>query len=454
MRIYLIAILAIIVGVMLGRASTIPEFGAESVNPWQQVTLTSTVPVLDAPAENVSGHGGDLTPPAEDEPQPKARVDTLVQDFGEVEDGDQGRLTYVIHNDGDAPLRLEKGKSSCKCAVSEIAKPNVPPGESSTIVVKWRTSVPNPKWHKRFAIKTNDRKNPKLVFSVKGVVLPVIKFRPRSISARTIVAGESAEMEARLYYYRDKPLQIRSWRLNNRKTSEFFDVAYEPLSAEEVAKEEGAKSGYLFQVKVKPGIPVGDNSQELTVLTDIHGRRPPKISMFVRVHDAVSVFGTKVRSGWRWSDQKLILRRSEDAPHYSERLVLQAMGERRAETEYKIAKVEPAELQVELGERHEQHKGDAFWTYLHVSLPDEVDAEAVFGALPQGRGRVMIETNHPEHPVIEFEVTLPSAARAVPKKSPAASEPVEREIEIPVRDIPVPEKPAADPEPESDVPQE
>ncbi len=441
MRIFLIIVLALIAGVLLGTWSTIDEFRTDAgdgfelqaLNPWHEVKVPSNVsmfydPHTEAPAEKATKPVvTSLKPAPKDGPQPKARVDADSKSFGTVEEGDEGTLTYLIYNDGKAPLQLEKGRSSCKCTVSNITKKSVPPGESSEIVVDWRTSVATPKFNKRFSIKTNDRQRPTLQFAVTGQVLPVVSFEPRSLSAFTVVVGETTELKARLLYYRDVPLEIRNWRLNNREIAEFFDVTFEPLTPEEIAmhvaknpKKAGAKSGYLVRIKVKPGIPVGDNSQELTVRTNAERRTSPKINMFVRVHEAVSVFGTKVRSGWNWTNQSLALSHRPESPHYAERLVLQAMGKDRADIEFKVKEVVPAKLKVELGERQEQHRGDALWTDLHVSLPDEVDAEAVFAALPEKRGKVVIETTHPKYPELSFGVSY------VPQEQEEKGEPKEK----------------------------
>lgn len=403
MRIFLIVILAVLAGVLLGSASVVSEFSYASIDPWQKANRSLIGPLFSDGHEPVAVTKADLTPPPESEGQPKARAASLTNDFGVVEEGDSGKLTYVIHNDGTAPLVLEKGKSSCKCTVSNIAKSTVPPGESTDIVVKWRTSSANDKFHKRFVIKTNDRDNAKLKFSVTGKVLPVIKFLPRSISANSMVVGEPHELEARIYYYRDQPLQIHSWRFNNRKTAKFFELTYEPLSEEEVSAQ-GAKSGFLCHIKIKPGLPLGDSNQELSITTNAHDKRPPRINLFVQVNDAVSVFGTRVRSGWNWSKQSLTLSPSSDSSEVSEELVVQAMGQKRAETEFKVKQVVPAELKVELSDEAKEFRGKALRRSMKLSLPSDVDAKALFDSLPEKHGYVVLETTNPDYPEVRFDV--------------------------------------------------
>lgn len=403
MRIFLIVILAVVTGILLGSASTSSEFGYQSINPWHDFTATSfDTMFLDGhmiPASDTAA----ITLPKDGEPQPKARVDVLVQDFGEAERGERGEFTYVIYNDGDGPLELKKGRSSCKCTVGKISKSVVPPGESAHVLVQWKASGKKEKFFKSVTIKTNDRERSTIKFSVAGKVLPVVSFHPERISTFTLVAGEPSQAEAKLFGYRDEPLEVQSWRFNNAQIAKYFDVSYEPLDEKEVA-ERGAKSGILFRIEIKAGLPAGEHNQELSVVTNAKSRQLPRVSMYLPVHEAVSVFGTRVRSGWNWSSQSLTLRQAADSPYFAERIVIQAKGQDREQTEYKIKEVQPAELQVELGKRYPQRSKEAIWTDLHVSLPDEVDATAAFANLPKQTGYVVIETTNPKYPELRFDV--------------------------------------------------
>ncbi|REJ67907.1 MAG: DUF1573 domain-containing protein [Planctomycetota bacterium] len=434
MRLSLIAILAVMAGLVLGTASTNSEFGYQSLLPWDAfrppTTKTMFYDGFSATTETVGPKAEkvQLTPPPEDQPQPKARVEADTLDFGIVEAGDGGVLTYVIHNDGEAPLVLKTGDSSCKCTVSKISKEQVPPGESSEIVVEYRTKVAKEKYRHGFSIKTNDRERPLLRFSLTGKVLPVLSFEPRNVSALLLTKGEPHAAEVRLLYFRDTDLEIIDWRLNNRRTAKYFEVSTEPLREDELSDTD-AKSGFRFRIRVKPGLPVGDNRQELTVRTNKDRRDPARVAIFLRVHEAVSVFGTRVRSGWDWSTQSLTLKPEADGTASAERLVVQAMGEHRHETQYEVKEVVPAELDVSFGERQEQKGGKAIWTYLNVALPQEFDAGAAFAELPNRRGHVVLATTNPAQPEVRFEVSYlggpPPRPRPIVEPSKAAEDTAE-----------------------------
>src|SRR6188508_471536 len=86
-----------------------------------------------------------LTPPAESGPTmeqgrelPHLVIDATKHDFGAVEAGSQVRHAFRISNEGTGTLKLKAGKTSCSaCTIAEIENPEVPPGESTTVVVAY-----------------------------------------------------------------------------------------------------------------------------------------------------------------------------------------------------------------------------------------------------------------------------------------------------------------------------
>ncbi len=60
---------------------------------------------------------------------PKALVDHLTYDLGVIESGAEIEHTFLIRNEGQAPLQLIEGPSSCACLLIELPKTPVPPGE-------------------------------------------------------------------------------------------------------------------------------------------------------------------------------------------------------------------------------------------------------------------------------------------------------------------------------------
>src|SRR5260221_10575816 len=71
-------------------------------------------------------------------PYPKAVIDGTEVKFGRMEMGEERSHVFTIRNDGEAPLILRKGHSTCQCTVSEIELGELAPGASTHITLKWK----------------------------------------------------------------------------------------------------------------------------------------------------------------------------------------------------------------------------------------------------------------------------------------------------------------------------
>src|SRR5690606_17783266 len=66
--------------------------------------------------------------------------DTVLYDFGEVQEGDIVRHTYSFTNTGTAPLLITQASSTCGCTVPEWPKEPIAPGSSGAITVSFNTA--------------------------------------------------------------------------------------------------------------------------------------------------------------------------------------------------------------------------------------------------------------------------------------------------------------------------
>ena len=111
---------------------------------------------------------------------PKAVVDNPEHDFGVMNPLQMATHSFVIRNDGEAPLKLTKGKTTCKCTMSNLENDEVPPGLEATIVLDWKTGQEALFSHSA-TIHTNDPKKPEVDLLVKGKVLALVGVYPGNI---------------------------------------------------------------------------------------------------------------------------------------------------------------------------------------------------------------------------------------------------------------------------------
>ena len=66
----------------------------------------------------------------------KAVADELTYNFGSVEKGDQGSHVFVIKNEGEGPLRVKTGTTSCgQCTFAKTGEDEIPPGKSAEVTI-------------------------------------------------------------------------------------------------------------------------------------------------------------------------------------------------------------------------------------------------------------------------------------------------------------------------------
>lgn len=101
---------------------------------------------------------------------PEIEFEEIVHDYGDVPYNGNGECEFRFTNTGDAPLVIQKPKSSCGCTVPSWPDKPILPGESNVIKVTYRTNrVGN--FDKKVTVTSNAVQNPTVVLRIKGRVL-------------------------------------------------------------------------------------------------------------------------------------------------------------------------------------------------------------------------------------------------------------------------------------------
>ena len=101
---------------------------------------------------------------------PEIEFEEIVHDYGDVPYNGNGECEFRFTNTGDAPLLIQKPKSSCGCTVPSWPSEPVLPGKSEVIKVTYRTSRCG-SFNKTVTVTSNAIKNPTVVLRIKGRVL-------------------------------------------------------------------------------------------------------------------------------------------------------------------------------------------------------------------------------------------------------------------------------------------
>ena len=101
---------------------------------------------------------------------PEIEFEKVVHDYGEVPYNGNGECEFRFSNTGDAPLLIQKPKSSCGCTIPSWPQEPILPGESDIIKVTYRTNRPGI-INKTVTVTSNAVNNPTVVLRIKGRVL-------------------------------------------------------------------------------------------------------------------------------------------------------------------------------------------------------------------------------------------------------------------------------------------
>lgn len=87
----------------------------------------------------VAGHEMGQGPPIpflpSGDPQPDIVVPETRYDFGRIGPKDVVEKTFILRNDGDAPLTISRAYTTCGCTTAEFSASVIPPGKVATVKV-------------------------------------------------------------------------------------------------------------------------------------------------------------------------------------------------------------------------------------------------------------------------------------------------------------------------------
>ena len=101
----------------------------------------------------------------------KAKIEfkKVVIDYGTIDKGSDGKRVFEFTNTGNAPLIINRVKSSCGCTVPSKPTQPIMPGKTDKIVVKYNTSHVGP-FRKTITVYSNATNNV-IILKIKGRVV-------------------------------------------------------------------------------------------------------------------------------------------------------------------------------------------------------------------------------------------------------------------------------------------
>jgi hypothetical protein len=370
MRVFLAIIVAVVCGASIGTGTAVLKFRH---HPWQGGVGSPPLP-----------SGGHVT------------VDQEEFDFGKLDVTEEGKHEFTITNGGDKTLTLNPGASSCSCTLSEIKESELHPGQSTKVLVSWRSKRHVGPFKQRVTIVSSDPLRQEITFTIKGQYTTALYAEPDELTFGQIPGNAPVTQEARiLCSLPGQQINIKGHQLSDPTLEKFFQIDYLPLEKDELRNYKNATSGILVRITVKPGLPLGSFQQRILLTTNLKTAPEIDLPLFGSVGE-VSLVGP----GWSSGTGILDIGEVDGRKTTQRKLIVLARGSDAKNMKFKVASVEPDFLNVKLGTTTTSDSAELSQTELLIEIPA---GKALATKLPvnymgvdNGKlGEIVLETVHP-----------------------------------------------------------
>ena len=330
-------------------------------------------------------------------------VDGAEFDFGVMDRGATMNHTFLIRNNGQRPLELRVGETTCKCTVGELAENIVPPGETGEVKLEWTAKVAGTEFRQSATIHTSSSVRPTVLLSVFGEIHQMVEAVPMDVAFSDVTVRDERVGEFVLFSYEEDPLDIVEHRWTNPEFASFFEFSYEPTEVDPVAMNEDARSALRCLVTLKPGLPLGPVRQNLELVTSASRDGMLDIPVRVRVVGDIRLNGRDYNdTSNRWN-----LGPISQAEGGEYKLFLTVKGPYVETFTVEEAVAEPADIfEISMDEARSLRGGAVKMVPIHVRVPPGVRPVNFSGGDQYDYARITLHTNHPETPEIAFDVKL------------------------------------------------
>jgi hypothetical protein len=334
---------------------------------------------------------------------PRAVVAQAEYDFGVGQRDSKMTHTFVIRNEGDQSLMLEAGETTCKCTISNLENGYISPGEEAEVNIDWKLTAVGSEFRQSAEIRTNDVTKPVVTLSVYGRIVDRVKLDPRDIVLTSVSASSGATAQFHLFAYGDeKPVEVTSYEFRDEDSRPYFDLSFERAGAESLAEEQGATSGLVGTVLVKPGLPLGPINQTIRMTTNVSAVGDLELAVTGSAVSDISIVGG---SDFRQNSSRLDLGTIDVGVGAQRDLRVLIKGPHRQDTQFAVKQVDPEDvLEVSLGDAQSINDGAVYMRKLSIRVREDARPINRLGAGESEYGKIVIETTHPDAKIIPIYV--------------------------------------------------
>jgi len=139
---------------------------------------------------------------------PKLEVVETTYDFGEILKGDQVKHIFTIRNAGDAPLTIEKVKTSCGCTAALLSEKVLAPGQTAEIKTNFDSTRFKGRVKKTIYVNSNDPQQPEAHILLTGMIRPQIVVEPDPLRLENLTPGQAVEKTVKISNFGKTPIML------------------------------------------------------------------------------------------------------------------------------------------------------------------------------------------------------------------------------------------------------
>ncbi len=323
---------------------------------------------------------------------PRVVLDAEEHDFGDLQHEEQVSHTFRIFNQGDGPLRLQRGPTTCKCTMSTLPEQEIAPGQGAEIILTSKVVERRGFFSHSATIFTNDPRRPVLTLKIIGAIRETLAAKPNEVTLAGTLSGKVF----------DVLVFSQVW---DRMKIVAVDSGIEGLRWEELPpepkslRENSAVSGRRLRFTLPESFSGADLHDSLIVRA-VHAEQPEAVHQTVVElrgevrRDEVGLFGEKMYTGRILRLGTLLYGKGA-----KETLVLKFRGQDRPVRIKEIC-AKPGFVQVSVRPFQPDQPDNGLFR-IDIVIPPETPACDHMGVR---MGEVLIETDHPTRPTVKFQI--------------------------------------------------
>ncbi len=212
-------------------------------------------------------------------PKPKIKIEPMEYDFGEITQGAVVKHTFIVKNEGDAPLEI-MARPSCGCVTPYFDKV-IEPGKEGRIEAELRSAGFRGAQVKTIQVTSNDPDNPSLTLRLTTNIRVAIEVRPSEQIPVVLKSDGPTVQEVEIVSNTNEPLEVQEVRVNV------------PFAKAEAQKIDDKRTRVV--ITINPDAPPGRNTILATARTNSSAQ--PQVNIALNYEKGIVVTPTTVFFG-------------------------------------------------------------------------------------------------------------------------------------------------------------